>query len=105
MRDDFSAICGITERELPEELRPDIGQMALANGEVRKGFIESLLPAYIELPGQSNTSYVVLFLRDLRKGDIDSCLERNARSSPPFPTLWRTRRRSITRPSSICCFA
>lgn len=33
MRDDFSAICGITERELLDELRPDIERMALANGE------------------------------------------------------------------------
>ena len=33
MRDDFSAICGITEREMLDELRPDIERMALANGE------------------------------------------------------------------------
>ncbi|MBC8620475.1 ATP-binding protein [Parabacteroides faecis] len=50
--------------------------LAYPNGEVRKGFIESLLPAYIGLPGQSNTFYVVSFIRDLRKGDIESCLER-----------------------------
>lgn len=51
-------------------------RLAYPNGEVRKGFIESLLPAYLELPGQSSTFYVVSFIRDLRKGDIESCLER-----------------------------
>lgn len=51
-------------------------QLAYPNEEVRKGFIESLLPAYIELPGQNSTFYVVSFIRDLRKGDIESCLER-----------------------------
>lgn len=30
-------------------------RLAYPNGEVRKGFIESLLPAYLELPGQSST--------------------------------------------------
>ena len=42
-------------------------RLAYPNGEVRKGFIESLLPAYLELPGQSSTFYVVSFIRDLRK--------------------------------------
>lgn len=53
-----------------------IYRLAYPNGEVRKGFIESLLPAYVHLPGQNNTFYVVSFIRDLRKGDIESCLER-----------------------------
>ena len=41
-------------------------RLAYPNGEVRKGFIESLLPAYLELPGQNSTFYVVSFIRDLR---------------------------------------
>ncbi|ADV43346.1 ATP-binding protein [Bacteroides helcogenes] len=53
-----------------------IYRLAYPNGEVRKGFIESLLPAYVHLPGQNNTFYVVSFIRDLLKGDIESCLER-----------------------------
>lgn len=53
-----------------------IYRLAYPNGEVRKGFIESLLPAYVQLPGQQNTFYVVSFIRDLLKGDIESCLER-----------------------------
>ena len=193
MRDDFSAICGITERELLDELRPDIERMALANGEtyeaacahlkrqydgyhfskhcediynpfslfnafdakeyknfwfstgaptflidilqqsdfdirqldgvsataeqfdaptnvitdplpvlyqsgyltikeydrdfqiytlaypnkeVRKGFIESLMPAYVHLPARENTFYVVSFIKDLRVGNLDQCMER-----------------------------
>lgn len=33
MRDDFSALCGITEQELLTQLKPDIEQMAKVNGE------------------------------------------------------------------------
>ena len=51
-------------------------RLAYPNGEVRKGFIESLLPSYVHLPAQNNTFYVVSFLRDLMKGDVESCLER-----------------------------
>ena len=46
------------------------------NQEVRKGFIESLLPSYVHLPGEDNTFYAVSFIRDLLKGNIESCLER-----------------------------
>ena len=31
MHDDFSALCGITEQELPTDLKPDIERMAKAN--------------------------------------------------------------------------
>lgn len=53
-----------------------IYRLAYPNKEVRQGFIESLLPAYVHLPGQNNTFYVISFIRDLRKGDIEGCLER-----------------------------
>lgn len=33
MRDDFSALCGITEEELLTQLKPDIERMAEANDE------------------------------------------------------------------------
>ena len=46
------------------------------NQEVRKGFVEALLPSYVHKPGEKSTFYVVSFIRDLRKGDIESCLER-----------------------------
>ena len=53
-----------------------IYNLAYPNGEVRQGFIESLLPSYVHLSGENSTFYVVSFIRDLRKGDIESCLER-----------------------------
>ena len=46
------------------------------NKEVRKGFIESLMPAYAHLPARENTFYVVSFIKDLRVGKLDECLER-----------------------------
>ena len=50
--------------------------LAYPNKEVRKGFIENLLPTYVHRARENNTFYVVSFIRDLRKGDIESCLER-----------------------------
>ena len=57
---------------------PDFQTYTLAypNKEVRKGFIENLLPTYVHRARENNTFYVVSFIRDLRKGDIESCLER-----------------------------
>lgn len=46
------------------------------NKEVGKGFIESLMPAYVHLPARENTFYVVSFIKDLRVGKLDECLER-----------------------------
>ena len=50
--------------------------LAYPNKEVRKGFIESLMPAYVHLPARENTFYVMSFIKDLRVGNIGSCLER-----------------------------
>ena len=44
--------------------------LAYPNKEVRKGFIESLMPAYVHLPARENTFYVVSFIKDLRVGNI-----------------------------------
>jgi len=54
----------------------NIYTLGYPNNEVRKGFIEALLPGYVHKPGENSTFYVVSFIRDLRKGDIESCLER-----------------------------
>lgn len=54
----------------------NIYTLGYPNNEVRKGFIESLLPNYVHKPGEKSTFYVVSFIRDLRRGDIESCLER-----------------------------
>ena len=64
----------LTIKKYDPEFR--IYTLAYPNSEVRYGFTESLLPAYVHLPGEKHTFYVVSFIRDLRKGDIESCLER-----------------------------
>ena len=51
-------------------------KLAYPNSEVRYGFTESLLPSYVHRFPRENTFYVVSFLRDLMKGDVESCLER-----------------------------
>lgn len=51
-------------------------RLAYPNKEVRKGFIESLIPSYVHLFARENTFYVVSFIKDLRSGDLNSCLER-----------------------------
>lgn len=50
--------------------------LAYPNKEVRKGFIESLMPAYVHLPARENTFYVVSFIKDLRVGNLEQCMER-----------------------------
>lgn len=50
--------------------------LAYPNKEVWKGFIESLMPAYVHLPARENTFYVMSFIKDLRAGNIDNCMER-----------------------------
>lgn len=50
--------------------------LAYPNKEVRKGFIESLMPAYVHLPARENTFYVVSFIKDLRAGNLEQCMER-----------------------------
>lgn len=61
-----------------KEYDPDfqIYTLAYPNKEVRKGFIESLMPAYVHLPARENTFYVVSFIKDLRARNIDKCMER-----------------------------
>lgn len=45
--------------------------LAYPNKEVRKGFLESLMPAYVHLPARENTFYIVSFIKDLRAGNLD----------------------------------
>ena len=51
-------------------------RLAYPNNEVRYGFTESLLPSYINRFPRDNTFYIVSFIRDLMKGDVESCLQR-----------------------------
>ena len=50
--------------------------LAYPNSEVRYGFTEALLPRYIHRFPRENSFYVITFIQDLMKGDIESCLER-----------------------------
>lgn len=50
--------------------------LAYPNAEVRYGFTESLLPGYVHRFPRENTFYAVSFIKDLMRGDIESCLER-----------------------------
>ena len=50
--------------------------LAYPNSEVRYGFTEALLPNYVHRFPRENTFYIVSFIKDLMKGDIESCLER-----------------------------
>lgn len=50
--------------------------LSYPNSEVRYGFTAALLPNYVHRFPRENTFYIVSFLRDLMKGDIESCLQR-----------------------------
>ena len=70
--------------------------LAYPNKEVRKGFIESPMPAYVHLPARENTFYVVSFIKDLRAGKLVECLERIRLSSLRFPMIWRISRKTLS---------
>lgn len=46
------------------------------NEEVRVGFLEALIPSYLNQPTRESNFYIVTFLKDLMKGDIESCMLR-----------------------------
>lgn len=46
------------------------------NQEVKIGFIETLIPSYLSQPTRESNFYVVSFVRDLMKGDLEQCLLR-----------------------------
>jgi hypothetical protein len=50
--------------------------LAYPNAEVRQGFLDSLMPAYVHTPAYENTFYVVSFIKDLRVGKLTECMER-----------------------------
>ena len=64
----------LTIKEYISDLR--LYRLGFPNDEVRYGFLENLLPAYSSLPfGQTGVS-VARFVQDVRKGDVDSFMER-----------------------------
>lgn len=50
--------------------------LAYPNDEVRQGFIKCLLPLYVHQSTGQSTFYIVNFVEDMLRGDIESCLER-----------------------------
>lgn len=51
-------------------------RLAYPNSEVRYGFIGSLIPYYVNIPAREGTFYIVSFIKDLMKGDLETCLQR-----------------------------
>lgn len=45
--------------------------LGYSNEEVKIGFIETLIPSYLNQPTRESNFYVVSFVRDLMKGDIE----------------------------------
>lgn len=50
--------------------------LAYPNEEVRCGFIKCLLPTFVHQSTRENIFYIVNFVQDMLRGDIQSCLER-----------------------------
>lgn len=46
------------------------------NEEVKIGFLEALIPSYLNQPTRESNFYVISFLKDLMKGDVESCMIR-----------------------------
>lgn len=50
--------------------------LSYPNAEVRNGFLKCLLSSYALQNSRENTFYIVNFVEDMLRGDIESCLER-----------------------------
>ena len=50
--------------------------LAYPNREVRYGFLESLIPAYVHVQPTDDTFYFMSFAQDLMKGDVEQCMVR-----------------------------
>ncbi len=54
----------------------DIYSLSYPNDEVKYGFIRSLIPSILNQPARLSNFFVTTFIRELRLGKIESCLER-----------------------------
>lgn len=50
--------------------------LAYPNEEVRLGFIKCLLPTFVHRSMEQNSFYIINFVQDMLRGDINGCLER-----------------------------
>lgn len=64
----------ITIKSYHPQLR--LYKLAYPNEEVRNGFITCLLPSFVHRSTGENSFYIVNFVGDLLRGDMESCLER-----------------------------
>ena len=64
----------LTIKDYISDLR--LYRLGFPNDEVRYGFLENLLPAYSEVPFGQTGVWVGRFVQDIRKGKVDSFMER-----------------------------
>ncbi len=64
----------LTIKEYIKEAR--LYRLGFPNDEVRYGFLENLLPAYTDVPFGQTGVWVGRFVQDIRKGKVDSFMER-----------------------------
>ena len=69
----FQAGC-LTIKEYISDLR--LYRLGFPNNEVRYGFFENLLPAYSDVPFTQAGVWIGRFVQDIRKGKVDSFMER-----------------------------
>ena len=64
----------LTIKEYIKDLR--LYRLGFPNDEVRYGFLNNLLPAYSDIPFGQTGVWVGRFVQDIRKGDVNSFMER-----------------------------
>ena len=64
----------LTIKEYIKDLR--LYRLGFPNDEVRYGFLNNLLPAYSDVPFGQTGVWVGRFVQDIRKGDVNSFMER-----------------------------
>ena len=77
----------LTIKEYIKDLR--LYRLGFPNDEVRYGFLHNLLPAYSDVPFGQTGVWVGRFVQDIRKGDVNSFMERMQAiiSSIPYDNL------------------
>ena len=77
----------LTIKEYIKDLR--LYRLGFPNDEVRYGFLNNLLPAYSDVPFGQTGVWVGRFVQDIRKGDVNSFMDRmrSIISSIPYDSL------------------
>ena len=64
----------LTIKEYIKDMR--LYRLGFPNDEVQYGFLQNLLPAYSDVPFGQTGVWIGRFVQDIRKGDVDSFMER-----------------------------